>query len=237
MTIVVCIKCDDGVVVAADSMLSVGELQISGQKIQLIEDKIFAFAGDLSLAERFRAHVEIIKPSASSHKIDYSTTLGNTFANHLRASKIERNKAELNTVLVCCHANQLEACIFSPCCSPRYLDCDHFYFAIGSGVTAALPFLAFLLKSLDQDKHPPSLVDGKLFAVWAALYATERLSGGVGGEIDVAIAQVVDGVISLRELPRGDIEELIEHIGTAGTALREWRCSLASQDVEEPPKP
>jgi 20S proteasome alpha/beta subunit len=236
MTIVVCIKCHDGVVVAADSMLSLGELQLSGQKIHIINDKIFAFAGDLAFAERFRAHIHIVEPEYEYHKIEYSTSISTAFAEHLETSKIDRDHVPLHAVLVHSYNDELEACIYVPFWNPRYLDQDHFFHAIGSGVTAALPFLAFLLKSLDQDKHPPSLVDGKLFAVWAVLYATERLSGGVGGEIDVAIAEKKDGRPVFYELSRDDIEELIQHIGTASTALKGWKRALTSQDSEEPPK-
>jgi 20S proteasome alpha/beta subunit len=236
MTIVVCIKCHDGVVVAADSMLSVGELQLSGQKIHLINDNIFAFAGDLGFAERFRAYIDNEEPDHEYHKIEYSTSLGNAFSEHLEKSNIDREKVPLHAVLVHSHNDELEACIYAPFWNPRYLDKDHFFHAIGSGVTAALPFLAFLLKSLDQDKHPPSLVDGKLFAVWAVLYATERLSGGVGGEIDVAIAEKKAGRPVFHELSRDDIEELIQHIATASIALKDWKRALASQDSEEPPR-
>jgi 20S proteasome alpha/beta subunit len=57
MTVVVGIYCSDGVVIAADSALTIGSVieQSYAKKVACISDNlIVAFAGDLGFAQRFR---------------------------------------------------------------------------------------------------------------------------------------------------------------------------------------
>lgn len=241
MTIVVCIKCSDGVVVAADSMLSLGEMQHSGRKIHVLDSNqsFFAFAGDLSLAERFRAFAAAEMPSTYDDpiKLNHATNISRLTADSFKTTHLEPINQPLQAILVHRHANEIEACVYSHYLYPRYLDRDHYYAVIGSGTSAALPFLAFLLESLNSDGGPPNLTDGKLFAVWAVNYAIQRLSGGVGGRVNVTIAEKHENSIKVHELPDESVAELNEHINSAASYLKRWKNALGSDISEQPPKP
>lgn len=241
MTIVVCIKCVDGIAIASDSMLTIGEAQQSGQKIHVIEQQqLFAFAGDLSLAERFRVFATTHYPllAEAGHKFDYATAIAASLANNLRLTGIEPQTANLMTVLIHEFKGDVEACLFTAGVNPRYLDSDHFSCAMGSGASAALPFLNFLLETFTSNRQP-ELIDGKLFATWAVKYAIDRLAGGVGGDIDLAIAERNEtGQWIFRELPMAEVHESIGAIDSAADALRDWKHSFSDSSNTEPvPKP
>lgn len=78
-------------------MLTIGEAQQSGQKIHIIEQQqLFAFAGDLSLAERFRVFATTHYPllAEAGHKFDYATAIAAaSLANNLRLTGIEPQTA------------------------------------------------------------------------------------------------------------------------------------------------
>jgi 20S proteasome alpha/beta subunit len=240
MTIVVCIKCSDGVALAADSMLSIGEMQHSGKKIQIIDQRsIFAFAGDLGLAERFKAFAVAEMPSIydDPNMLTHAINISRLTADSFKSTHIEPITAQLQTIIVHPHQDKVEACLFLPFLNPRYLDSNHCYAVLGSGTSAALPFLAFLLESLNAEGGPPNLSDGKLFAAWAVTYAIQRLSGGVGGDINVAIATNGSDGATSQELSPENVEELKEHIRSATTYLKRWKQELSFNNSEPPPKP
>ena len=245
MTIVVAIKCSDGAVIACDSMLTVnGFAQQTGQKIHLLEgppQQLFAFAGDLALAERFRAVATVCAPNmpAAQHKLDYATQIGGGLVNNLRATGLDPLKVGLETVLAFVKDSTPDVCHFSSGSQPRYLDQDHYSLAFGSGSVASAPFLKFLTDTLLGDRQP-NVAEGKLLATWAVKYAIDTLAQGVGSPIDLATIEKVDaGTWQLCELGRNDVDEALQAIQSASDALRRWRDRLGANDelAEDVPEP
>lgn len=233
MTIVVCIKCKDGVVIAADSMLTIGEMQQPGQKVHTINDRqLFAFAGDLSLAERFRAFAAMQNEGNLDDKLYYASHIAGLVGQNFANTGIDPTKANLATILVHEYRGNIEACEFLGI-NHRYLDEHHFTSILGSGVGAALPFLNFLLETF-TDNRQPSIADGKLFATWSVRYAISRLAGGVGGDIDLATAERENsGKWVFRQLLDDEVTETEEAIQSAKEALIGWKCSFFDVDNAE----
>jgi hypothetical protein len=79
MTVAVAFLCTDGVVIGVDSMLtpSVGTLNVGhhhARKLDVLPgSQIYAFAGDLGQAHRFKilAEVNHARPSQAAHALDY----------------------------------------------------------------------------------------------------------------------------------------------------------------------
>ncbi|MFO1430527.1 MAG: hypothetical protein U1F76_10375 [Candidatus Competibacteraceae bacterium] len=242
MTIVVSIKCSDGVVIACDSMLTVnGFVQQIGQKIHILSElQLFAFSGDLALAERFRAIATVMAnhlPQAQ-HKLYYATAVGKYLVEDLKSTGLDPLNVNLWTVLCFVKDEAPEVCIFEHGSQPRYLDQDHYTWVIGSGAVAAAPFLKFLIDTLLGNRQP-NVAEGKLLATWAVNYSIATMAGGVGMPIDLAtIEKEPNGEWQLRELNRSDIDEILQAIRSASDALRRWRDELISEkDAEEVPKP
>ncbi|MBP7722286.1 MAG: hypothetical protein KA155_07090 [Alphaproteobacteria bacterium] len=240
MTVVVAIKCSDGDVIACDSMLTVGNFAQNGQKIHILPGppaQIFAFAGHLDLADRFRAEAEHHSPHFDANsKLAYVIAISRAMVENLQATAREPLKADLITVLSFVKNDVPETCIFMHGSQPRFLDRHHFYQAIGSGSTAAMPFLKFLI-DIFLPTRQPTVAEGKQLAVWAVKYAIETMSGGVGGTIDLATIQRNEGVWELRELSRAETQEAEEAMSGMKLALLAWKEEGQADGVVIPEPP
>lgn len=245
MTIVVALKCSDGAVIGSDSMLTVnGFAQQNGQKIHLLEgspQQLFAFAGDLALAERFRAvaTIHVGKLLNVEHKLDYATHIGAVLVQNFQATGLDPFKVSLETVLAFVKNDSPDVCHFNFGSQPRYLDQDHYSVTFGSGSVAAAPFLKFLIDTLLSNRQP-NVAEGKLLATWAVKYSIDTLAQGVGYPIDLAtIEKDESGTWRLKELGRNDIDETLQAIQSASESLNKWREMFNGNDEinEEIPMP
>ncbi len=247
MTVVVAFLCTDGVVVAADSMLtaSIGNVPVAhhtGKKVSVLNGhQVFAFAGDQGQCERFRimadgSHARIAQ---AAHPIDYPLILTQSLITQFQATGIG-DAINANTVLAFGHGGSHQCCIFVGPIQPRLLDEHHFYAALGSGKLSADPFLRFLVDVFCQD-GPPNVREGVFLATWAIEHVIRTNPGGVAGPIRIAtLERTDDGVLAARELPDTEIEEHRQAIDSASIALRAWRDGIesgaAAEDVPPPPE-
>jgi 20S proteasome alpha/beta subunit len=230
MTIVVAIKCSDGVVVSSDSMITVNEFaQYTGKKIHLLPgqpEQLFAFAGNLAYAERFRAVATFManQLTTNEHKLKYATDVGGGLFNNLQLTGLKPLEVELETILAFVKDGVPEVCVFDLGSQPHYLDQDYYYVTLGSGSVAATPFLKFLTDILFFKGRQPTVAEGKLLGTWAVKYAIDTLAQGVGTPIDIAtIEKNEDGGWNLSELDRLSVDETLQAIDTASEVLRTWR--------------
>lgn len=246
MTVVVAFFCTDGVVIAADSMLtaSIGNVPVAhhtGKKVSVLSgQQLYAFAGDQGLGERFRimadgSHAGITQ---APHAIDYPLQLTQAMISQFQATGIG-NAINLNTVLAFEHGGAHQCCIFEGLIQPRLLDEHHFYCALGSGKLSADPFLRFLVDVFCQD-GPPNVRKGVFLATWAIEHVIRTNPGGVAGPIRIATLERADnGKFLSRELPDSEIEEHRQAIESASSSLRAWRDRIESGAAAEdvPPAP
>ncbi len=246
MTVVVAFLCTDGVVVAADSMLtsSMGQLNVAhhtGQKITVENgNQVFAYAGDQGLGHRFRIvvganHAAI---AGTPHAIDYPIALTRAMVAQFKSTGVANNGA-VNTVLGFVHPTGHQCCIFEGAIQPRLLDQDHFYMALGSGKLGADPFLRFLVDTFCGNGQP-TVREAIFLATWVVEHVIRTNPGGVAAPIRVAVLeQNAAGAMVARKLPPAEIEEHKQAIESAEEALRAWRDGLlsgaAAEDVPEPP--
>jgi hypothetical protein len=140
MTVVVAFHCSDGVVIAADSMItpSMGGLSVGhhhGQKISILPGpQIFALAGDVGQNARLKIIAEnnhgVI--AASGHAIDFPLQLTQTIVQQFVATGIN-NSIDASPVLAFVHGGEHQCCVFEGRLQPRLLDEHHYYAAHGLG--------------------------------------------------------------------------------------------------------
>ena len=250
MTVVAAFLCSDGVVVAADSMLtaSMGNFPLAhhkGKKVHVLQqEQIFAFAGDQGLAARLRilADANGATIANTQHPIDYPLVLTQAAIQQFATTHVNTNALGMNAVLAFDHKGVSNCCVFEgESIQPRMLDRDHFYVALGSGKVAADPFLRFLYEVFCQGQQPP-LREAVFLAAWTLQYVIETIPGGVAAPIHIGVLERDGGgVYQARELPEVDIQEHLEAITDARQALRDWRDSLhaetATADIPAKPEP
>jgi 20S proteasome alpha/beta subunit len=235
MTVVVAFLCSDGVVIAADSMLTpnMGGINVGhhhGRKIEILAGpQLFAFAGDQGQSARFRivadtSHAQI---AAQAHAINHPLWLSATMVQQFQATGIG-GAINVNTILAYGHAGQHHCCMFEGALQPRLLDEHHYYAALGSGKLSADPFLRFLVDVFCPNGRP-TLREAIFLATWAVQHVIDTNPGGVAGPIRVATFDAdQDGNFQARELPDNEIAEHQQAIESAADALRVWRDQLQS---------
>lgn len=244
MTVVVAFYCSDGVVIAADSMLtpSIGGISVGhhkGIKVELLAgDQLFAFAGDQGQAARFKImadgnHAAI---ATSPHPMDYALALTTAMIAQFNNTGVGNNVA-VNTLLAFEHAGQINCCVYEGALQPRLLDSSHFYTALGSGKMSADPFLRFVVDVFCQAGQP-SVRDAVFLSCWVVEHVIATNPGGVAGPIRIGVLERAPaGVVSGRILTLDEIAEHQQAIESAAVALRGWRDGLISPGVQAVPPP
>lgn len=245
MTVVVTFLCEDGVVIAADSMMTpdVGGVHVghhNGKKIHQIGDsQIFAYAGDQGQAARVRSWAAELS-SASEAPIDslpYVLGLTQSAISDFRSTGLDRDQVDVNAVLAFHRNGAFQSCVFEGMLQPRLLDEDHYYAALGTGKLSADPFLRFLTDIFCQ-KGRPSVSQASLLATWVVNHVIETNPGGVAGPIRLAALEFCGGQVVASDL-NDSVGEHSQAITSAGEALRMWRDSMqsgaAAEGASEPP--
>ena len=236
MTVVVTFFCPDGVVIAADSMItpSMGGINVGhhhGRKIEVLAGpQLFAFAGDQGQAARFRtmADLQSAQIAGLAHALDYGLGMSGGIIQQLATTGITGDAIGTNTILAYCHGGSHHCCMFEGQLQPRLLDEHHYYAALGSGKLSADPFLRFLVDVFCPNGRP-TLREAIFLATWAVQHVIDTNPGGVAGPIRVAIFDADgSGAYQARELPENEIAEHQQAIESAAFALRSWRDQLQS---------
>ena len=247
MTVVVAFLCADGVVVAGDSMLTprVGGISVGhhkGVKVDILQGpQVFAFAGDLGLAARFKIMADGSHALAAQvqHPIDYPITLTKALVAQFKGTGVG-DPIDLGTVLAFKHGESHHCCVFEGRIQPRLLEEHHYYVALGSGKLSADPFLRFLVEIFCRQGRP-IVREAVFLAAWTIQHAIETAPGGVAGPIRIATFEP-DGAggYQARSLPDDEIAEHQQAMESAADALRAWRDGLqsgeAAEGVPEPPQ-
>lgn len=241
MTVIVAFYCSDGVVVAADSMItpSMGQIAVGhhhGRKIEILSGpQLFAFAGDQGQAARFKiladgGHTHI---PATNHPLDFPLTISQGIISQFASTGIQFQMINVNTILSYTHGDFHHCCVFEGPLQPRLLDRNHFYVALGSGKLSADPFLRFVVDVFCGDGIP-KVSDATFLAVWTVQHVIDTNSGGVAPPIRVAtFHKDGSGSYIARELPDEEIGEHQQARDSALAALRKWRDDFRGQTAAD----
>lgn len=249
MTILVGVKCTDGVVIGADSIAtsSTGSQRVmqvpSNDKIKIFENHVIcATTGSVGLAQRLHLHV-------------LQATKGNVFAN-LAVGEAAGNVS--TRFLTDCDKTRIfrsppgglgfGALVAAPIkdeahlieydsiqFQPEFKEGNLFYVSMGSGQALADPFLAFVARVLWKNEQPT--VDQAKFGVyWALAHTIQHAPGGVGEPIHLAELRKHEGKWVAREIE--DTQEAGQYVTHLEAHIADFALKpLAQAKVEAVPAP
>jgi hypothetical protein len=232
MTVVVAFFCPDGVVIAADSMITPGMGGISvghhhGLKVSVLAgQQLFAFAGDQGQSDRVKimANGNHAIIATRDHPIDYPIAITQGIIQQFQSTGIA-GAINTNPILSFVHQNQYVCCVFEGAMQPRLLDAAHYYVAVGSGKLSADPFLRFITDVFCNGSQP-TVAEAILLATWTVQHVIDVNPGGVAGPIRVGILREEGGAKIARLLSDAEIVEHQQAVESAIVALRKWRDTM-----------
>ncbi|MHA1305246.1 MAG: hypothetical protein ACTSPI_16220 [Candidatus Heimdallarchaeaceae archaeon] len=252
MTLIIGIKCRDGIVMGADGAATLGTM---GQrtilqpmrKLETIAGKvIFGFSGQIGLGQRFKYEVQKAwenKEFSGVSPCEAMTTLRVNMWKHvemeLKAATIARGaigstalQSVISQTIIAMPVSK-KPCLFQfdQQCSPEEATTDLPFVSIGSGQGIADPFLAFLRRIFWRNKVP-SIADGLFVTLWTLRHAIQINPGGVAEPIQMVILENKDGDWKARELLEEELQEHLEAIDAAENSLLKFRDTIKNQGEE-----
>ena len=184
MTVIVGFYCADGVVIAADSMITTGVGGINvghhtGQKLSIINgSQIFALAGDQGQNARVKLMMESRQADlALANPLDFPLNVTANIVVQFNATGIG-GSINAAPMMAFPHRNSAYCCVFEGALQPRLLDADHFFAASGSGKLSADPFLRFLV-DIFCSRGRPNVREAIFLATWTVQHVIDVNPGGV----------------------------------------------------------
>jgi hypothetical protein len=253
MTIVVGIKCKEGVVVGADSSATFAAgphlrtiEQLTDDKVRIVKDRVIvAGTGYVGHQQRFCDVVGKVYGRNDTFgklgTLDVARALAHDAAKdwiHTQAQKGQYG------ALVAFEASDdsFALCEFSvDTFQPEVKQAEGLWFAaMGSGQPIVDPFLA-LLKKVFWSGGPPGLRGGIFSAYWALQQACELNTGGIQPPIHIAVLRrdaAQKGKVIARKLADDELAEHRDMVAAATAQLATFRDVLeGAKEVEDVPKP
>jgi 20S proteasome alpha/beta subunit len=199
LTILVGVRCTDGVVIGADSMVtsSAGASPLVqepiAEKLQLVGSKaILACTGSVGLAQRVKIIADEMwkKKQFSGAGMKVATTLAGLALQDFGSSHVQKHpQAGINFGALMAMVVENEPYLVefgSTDFQPEMKQDTLFCVSMGSGQLLADPFLAFVKRVLWKDKMP-DVERAKIGVYWALSYTCGLAAGGVGGTLKLGV--------------------------------------------------
>lgn len=217
MTVLVGVKCTDGVIIGADSAATSAAgnqhlLKTDTDKISIIDGQvILAGTGAMGLGQRFQAIVAdaVSQNILAQPCIRFSCALATAGLNDFRQTGA--GAGQYGALFAAYADNGPQLIEFAATdFQPEMKTAKTNFVAMGSGQTLAEPFMAFVSRVLWKGTTPD--VKTALFGVWWALNHTLTCAPGfVGPPISIAVLEDVGGWKS-RLISSEELGEQSEHI-------------------------
>ena len=250
MTLIIGIKCSDGVVMGADSAATLGTATGLSTVIQHINKlhilqghMVMGVSGQVGLAQlyldqidglwknkKLGINVDLPQVQREIRNAIYQDALPAMQAAQVSAPLLGPDRAFIlaNT------ASLIALPVGGPTGRPELVQFNHIgqaeaatsdlpYVAIGSGQQIADPFLAFL-RRVFWPKTLPDLINGILAVTWTLIHVIDVNPGGVSEPIQLAVLEKSKGKeLRARELTYQDIEEHRQDANDAEEYLKGFR--------------
>ncbi|MFM7631048.1 MAG: hypothetical protein ACKO43_04470 [Alphaproteobacteria bacterium] len=247
MTVVVGIYCRDGVVIAADSALTINRSYEEAylKKIAcLADDLVVGFAGDLGFAQRFRQIAKDVWddpdrgqiPSDDFHKIieSFSTNGILEFLKYVRPT----DAIDISSAFVIgfAHAARHHLCMlpygnFQPIVINENLP----FCSLGSGHYLTNPFLSFIKKVFWSGEPCLALPVGIFSAVMAMNLAVELNAGGINAPIHIAVLERKNNIYTCRKLHEDELSTHQENCREALNYFSKYPHFFDRENIENAP--
>lgn len=262
MTLIVGVKCSEGIVLGADSAATyatqLGQPTIRQEtvsKLHIANNKIVvAVSGPVSLSQSYGDEVDAYLVSKGlkvgwRNIAEAKKGLCDMFWKHAGPAW---EKAAIVARAVggaaqseCLHSSASAFAIgdephlvqFSTQCNPEEVTQDLPFVALGSGQASADPFLAFI-RRIFWSSGLPSLIDGQIATVWTIDEVIKTNPGGVGGDVKVSVLKKNDkGNWVCDLLSDQQIDEHRQLIADIESRMRVAASSTPSLPIPVPPTP
>lgn len=233
MTVIVGIYCNNGIVLAGDSALTLNGLmeQPYPHKLSIIGDRFLTgFAGDLGYAQRIdyvfkQYNVEHGLEGKDSFEI--ATTLSQHVINNYLLTNINTIPHNIPTSILAAFSSSSSYYLVnfpSPNFQPIFFDERNPFCSIGSGHHITNPLLSFL-KGIFWPDETLTLNDGIFAAIMSLKLAIEINPGGINKPICVGILQKVSNNEFVTNLLDEDLMQ--EHLNNADSAVEHFQSYKA----------
>jgi len=258
MTLVIGLKCSDGIIVGADGAAttvdSMGQYTIrqAHKKLKIIDHSIIVgHSGPVGLGQMIREEITSLwNERGLSHKKSHEAMeiirgkIWPHVSAALQAASVARPAVgpfALQSAL--CQTLTALAVSKNPClfqfdhqCSPEAATEDLTFISIGSGQQIADPFMAFLKRIFWPD-HLPNLNMGIFAIYWTLDHAIQTHPGGVADPKQIAVLEQKDGKWRARELDEVELRDHAESAADAEEYLRKYPSTFKNPKVDSPPQP
>ena len=240
MTLIVGVKCQDGIVIGSDSLETFPtdvEQEVSNKIEHLASSALIASAGAVGLSQLIKARLreswndvrdqdnavnarsvvhEIIwsevRP-ALLHAADASEILGEDLMSSAMSSSLIAFPMQDNPLLL----------RYSPFANSEEITFEAPFVSIGSGAFQADPFLALVKDVVWNNSHPNSIDDGVFGVLWALQHVSEVNAGlGVGGSPVIATLQKIEGNWEANIRQGAHLDQNLQRIEGAKKAVRKY---------------
>lgn len=235
MTILVGIKCKDGIIIGSDSSATFSAGQISTieqttKKIEILHNQIIvAGTGQIGLGQRFCDLVDCgytDKKFKGMNGIQMASEITHLAVNNF--THTSANKGAYGALVAFSAKNDIHLCEFAITdLQPELKTSGIWYASMGSGQLIADPFLG-LMRKVFWDDGMPSLQDGIFIATWTLQHAIDVNAGGVNGPIQLAVL-TKDG--NARMLSEDELTEHRENVSGVVTHLRSYKDKLSGKST------
>lgn len=261
MTLIIGIKCKDGIVMAADGAATLGSMGQSTalqptKKLSIIKDKIIVgVSGPVGLGQMLKGKMESIWDNGllSGKKChEAMSVISQGFREYimpeLQVAQVARNtignagltSALSSTVVALPVSGELCLLQFDQQGAPEQTTEELPFVSIGSGQSIADPFLG-LLRRISWSDHQPTLNEGLFAAIWTLDHAIKVNPGGVAEPMQIMIMQQEDSKTTIKELSEAELSEHREAVRSAekvmADSLTNFKKSISGEDGATIPEP
>jgi 20S proteasome alpha/beta subunit len=229
MTILVGIRCKDGIVVGTDSAATFGvnpqirTIEQPGiKKIVIVDERVIvAGTGEIGLGQRFCNIVQTAHTNKLFQKdpIEVARQLTISAVNDFASTKVTMGSYGALVAFPSTHGGS-ELCEFAASNFQPELKRDIWYVSMGSGQPIGDACLGFIRQVFWADGSPPSIEDGVFAVVWTLAQAIKLNPGGINAPMQIATLEGVGSKARARLLSD---DELLEHQANVDGAIAHLR--------------
>jgi 20S proteasome alpha/beta subunit len=259
MTLIVGVRCQNGIVMGADGAATLGALgqrtaRQTTQKLEVIAGSaIIGVSGPVGLQQRFADEVQklwdarafvgqvtgaaaMVKVSEILRKHILPELQAATLAAPVVGHQVCQTSAISQTMLAIPIGGKTHLFQFDQQGAPEEASDNLPFVAIGSGQSLADPFLAFIRRVIWKDETP-NLNRGIFAALWCLHHAIQTNPGGISEPMQIAVLERVDDGWRSRVLPEAEQEEHFRGIADVEKHLANYFTARTSDKAPPMPKP
>lgn len=229
MTAIVGLFCKDGVVIGADSSMTLSAagnfrtIEQSSNKIHIVDGRVIvAGTGSVGLGQRFCALVEKVG-GLKGNPLEAAKQLCKGAIDDFAQTGLAIGKIDYGALVAFPVQHQPQLCEFAHGNFQPELRTSQMWFStMGNHQHITDAFLG-LMKDVFWPDSQPSLHDGVFTVVWTLEHVVSLNTGGVADPIRIAILETKDGKAKARILEESELAQHKQYVAEAKNHMRRFR--------------